>query len=212
MGLSPYDKKVIKDFSKWRKQQTAELRERRSVAVRRFLAKIKEGVDPIVAKKEIGEACDFTPKQMENMIAGRSLLTKDGAQDRAATIERIIDRAERQIDQITSELQDAMEDIDSAEREGVELYALEYEHMKGGADFKGATAKRKSVPLDEARSILRNRYLDQLKKFTGMIKDLCPDYVFQTNVYNVNHKEVEDEIMALIQKNRLNSDVFKESK
>lgn len=212
MGLSIHDKKTIREFSKWCKSQTKELRERRSVAVRRFLEKVKEGVDPIVAKKEIGEACDFTPKQMENMIAGRALLTREGAQDRQVTISRIIDRAERQIDQITSELQEAMEDIDQAERDGVELYALEYEHSQGGADFKGATSKRKSVPLDEARSILRNRYLDQLKKFTGMIKDLCPDYVFQQNTYNINQQDVENEVLALLKKGRLNDNVFKEQK
>jgi hypothetical protein len=208
MGLSPYDKKVIKGFTKWRKEQTKELRERRSVAVRRFLQKVREGVDPIIAKQEIGGACNFTPKQMENIITGRSLLTKDGAQDRQVMIERIIQRAERQIDMISDELQHSLEDIDQAERDGVDLYELEYEDQSGGKN--GDTFKTKGITLDEARFTLRNRYMDQLKKFTSMIRDLVPDYVFQTNVYNVNQQDVENEVMALIKKNRLSDDTFKE--
>lgn len=209
MPLSEYDRSVIKSFTKWRKEQTQELRERRSAAVRRFLQKVKDGTDPIVAKKEIGEIYNFSPRQMEGIISGRYLLTKEGAQDRQVTINRIIDRAERQLEMIADDMQDCLEDIAQAERDGVEMYELEYENSVGD---KGTVSKTKSVPLDEARFLVRNRYLSQLKSFTSMIKDLCPDYVFNTNVYNVNQKEVEDEIRALIGKNRLNDSVFKEQK
>ena len=207
--MNDHDKSVIRGFNKYIKQQNKEVRERRSAAARRFLDYLKDGIEMGDAKARVCAAFDLTDRQLRNIIAGRALLTRDGATDMQAKIARVVSRAEDQIERISEHLNEILEDIDQAERDGVEKYELEYEKIVG----EKTSVKTKSVPLSEARFIIMKRYMGELKQLTSMIKDLIPDHVINATTYNiVNPKEVEDEIMALIQKNRLNSDVFKESK
>lgn len=207
--MNDHDRAVIKGFNKYIKEQTKEVRERRSAAARRFLDYLKEGIEMGEAKARVCAAFDLTDRQLRNIISGRALLTRDGATDMQAKIQRVVARAETQIERISDHLNEVLEDIDQAERDGVEKYELEYEDIAG----EKASIKTKSVPLAEARFIIMKRYMGELKQLTSMIKDLIPDHVINATTYNiVNQKEVEDEVMALIKKGRLNDNVFKEQK
>jgi hypothetical protein len=207
--MNQHDREVIRGFHKYIKQQTKEVRERRSAAARRFLDYLREGIEMEDAKRRVCTAFDLTDRQLRNIIAGRALLTKDGAVDMQAKVQRVVARAEEQIDRISEHLNEVLEDIDQAERDGVERYELEYESVSG----EKASVKTKSVPLAEARFIIMKRYMGELKVLTSMIKDLVPDHVINTTIYNtIDQKEVENEVMALIKRNRLSDDTFKESK
>jgi hypothetical protein len=194
------------------KHHTKETRENRSAAVRKFLDMVKDGMPIDEAKAKVCEAHDLSQRQLQNIISGRALLTHDGAVDMQAKIQRVVSRAEAQIEIITDHMNDVLEDIDAAEREGVDRYELEYESMVGGKI--GNTAKTKSVPLNEARSLIRKRFMAELKQFTSIIHDLVPDHVINTTIYTnqINQQDVENEVMALIKKSRLSDDVFKEQK
>lgn len=204
--MNSHDKEVIRGFNKYIKQQTKEVRERRSAAARRFLDYLREGVGMEDAKARVCTAFDLTDRQLRNIIAGRALLTRDGATDMQAKIQRVVDRAEIQIERISEHLNEVLEDIDQAEKDGVERYELEYEDVIG----EKSSIKTKSVPLAEARFIIMKRYMGELKQLTSMVRDLLPDHVFNSTTYNVvNQKEVEDEIMALVKKNRLSEELFR---
>jgi hypothetical protein len=214
MGLSPYDKDVVRGFNRWLKTHIKETREKRAAAVRRFLDYVKDGMAIDEAKGKIREAFDLTDRQLHNIISGRALLTHDGAVDMTAKIQRVVHRAEIQIELITEHMNDVLEEIDQAERDGVDRYEMEFLETErtalGGIENE---CKTKSLPLNEARSLIRRRFLAELKQFTSIISDLVPNHVIQTTIYNnINQQEVEDEVRALIRKNRLSDDTFLEKK